>query len=89
MTITLISNLSKNNKELNTKINTCNSRHQQTQLIIHNTSLPHIPIKRTTIQHNPNINNNNHRTVSTMTWSTNLQNSAEGKKLITILNPVL
>ena len=89
MTITLISNLSKNNKELNTKINTCNSRHQQTQLIINNTSLPHIPIKRTTIQHNPNINNNNHRTVSTMTWSTNLQNSAEGKKLITILNPVL
>ena len=45
MNITLISKLSKTNKELNTKINTCNSRHQQTQLIIHNTSLPHIPIK--------------------------------------------
>ena len=75
---TLISNVSKNNKELNPKTDTCKSRHQQSKLIIPNKSLPHVPINRTTIQHNPNINNNNHSTVSTKSRTTNLHNSEEG-----------
>ena len=63
--------------------------HQQTKLIILNKSLPHVPIARATTQYNPTINNNNHSTISTKLRTTNLHNSAEGKKLITILNPVL